>query len=206
MTCLTLAILDKVDDMLRKRLDDAKNLKDHLIDKAGADYLLATTERRIEFEGVKPVQIDFQERQEEEFVALIAEKPVDFGISAYRIYADPFNTPSLVDDERIGDGFIVKAGRLYDMPEDSLRLLRAIRKGAKTEAVFRRDGEESASMDDAAFLARCGPYHPTRQEILAPFQAKGGKTVKLHVLSIGVKNGKITIDNTFKPKTLKLKA
>jgi len=206
MTCLTFALLDKVDDRLRKRLEDDKSLLDHLIDEAGGIFLLATTEKRIDFEGVRPVQVVFRERQDEEFVALLAEKPVDYCMSAYRIYADPFNTPSLIDDKRIGDGFIVKADRPYDIPEDSFRLLVALREGAKIASVFRRDGEESASMNDRLFLARCGPYHPKREEILAPFPAKAAKAIRLHVLSIGVKNGRITVDNTFKQKTVRLKA
>ena len=99
----------------------------------------------------------------------------------------------------------MKADRSYDIPEDSFKLLRAIRKGSKTESIFRRGGEESASMNDRLFLARCGPYHPGREEILAPFQAKATKAVRLHVLSVGVKNGRITVDNTSKPKTVRLR-
>jgi hypothetical protein len=205
MTYITLALLDKVDDALKKRLEDAKSLKDHLIDKAGEDFLLATADRKLEFEGIRPLQLNIQEREKEDLLAVISAADADFSAHAYRIYADPSNTPSLVEDNRVGDGFIVRAGGVYDSPEDNLRLLRAMRGGAKIESVFRRTGEPSAAMSGRIFLARCGPYHPATEEILKPFQAKsGGDAVKAYVISFSVKDGRITVDNTFKPKTVKI--
>lgn len=204
MTCVTLALLGTVDEKLKKRLQDTRALQDHYLGKAGADYLLATSERRLPFEGVTPLQMDAPERASEDYIALISQSPADFSLPAYRIYADPFNTPGLVDDNRIGDGFILRAAGVYDSPEDNLRLLRALKAGAKISAAFRRGGEPSAAMDDRLLLARSGPYHPSEEDILRPFSAKAGKAVKLHVLSFNVKGGKITIDNTFRPKTAKL--
>ncbi len=205
MTCVTLALLDKVDDRLRKRMDDSTVLQDYLIDKAGVDFLLATTEREQTFEGVEPVQLCFQERDEEGLLALIADKPVDYSLPAYRIYADPFNTPGLVDDQQIADGFTLKAGRAYHMPEDSLMLLRALKDDAKVTSAYRRGGFPSAVLSDRILLARHGPYHPRIEDILRPFPTRMKGGVKIHTLPFTVKNGKITVDNTFKPKTVKLK-
>jgi fructose 1,6-bisphosphatase len=203
MTCITFALLEKVDERLGKRMEDSKVLQDHLIGRAGADFLLATTERRTAFDGVKTIQLDVHERQSEDLITLISESEVDFSAPAYRVYADPANTPSLVDDNRVGDGFIIKAGRPYDSPEDNLRLLRALKGGARIESVYRRGGEPSAVIDSRILMARCGPYHPSVDEMLKPFQSKARKAVKLHVLPFNVKNGKITVDNTFKPTVLK---
>jgi hypothetical protein len=204
MTCITLALLDKVDGGLKKRMEDSKVLQDHLIGKAGADFLLATTDRRIAFEGVKPLQIDVRERQPEDLIALISESDVDYSAPVFRIYADPFNTSSLVDDSLTGDGFIIKAGRNFDSPEDNLRLLRAMKAGSRIDSVFRRGGEPTALMDSRIFIARYGSHHPTVEEILKPFQSKARKAVRLHVLPFNVRNGKITVDNTFKPNAVKL--
>jgi fructose 1,6-bisphosphatase len=204
MTCITLALLKEVDERLKKRLEDSTVLLDHLVDEAGENFLLATTEKKTEFEGVNPIQMEFRERANEELIALISGQAVDFSQVAFRIYADPFNTKSLVSDSRIGDGFIVKAGRVFDSPEDNLRLLRAIGDGTRVQSVHRKSGEQSAIMDERLFLARCGAYHPSPEEILRPFGTRAKKGALLHVLSIGLKNGKITVDNTSKTSTVRM--
>jgi hypothetical protein len=205
MTCVTLALLGGVDERLRNRLAESKVLRDHLIGKAGADFLLATTEVPAAFEGVAPLQLTFTERREESLVALIsASGEADFSWAACRTYADPYNTPGLVDDARIGDGFIVRAGRNFDIPEDGLRLLRALKAGGRIDAVFRRDGERSAAMDRRLLLARCGPGHPALEDILTPLKSKAAGARRIHVLPFSLKDGRITVDNTYKPKTVKL--
>jgi hypothetical protein len=80
-----------------------------------------------------------------------------------------------------------------------------VRRGARIEAVYRRSGEPSAVIDDRVYLARCGPYHPKTEEIIKPFQVKDRAAVKLRTLAFNIKNAKITVDNTFKPKTVKMK-
>lgn len=204
MTCITVAILGKVDERLRKRLEDSTHLKDHLISGDKTKFLLATTETKISFDGVDTLQMDIVERQSEDLIALIADRSVDYSLSAYKTYADPFNTPSLVEDQRIGDGFILKADRPYDSPQENLKLLRAIRGGARLTAVHRRSGEVSAVINNRILLARCGPYHPKDEEILKPYDTKAKKTVKLQVISFNIRGGKITVDNTHKPKTVKM--
>ncbi|MFH1055532.1 MAG: fructose 1,6-bisphosphatase [Candidatus Altiarchaeota archaeon] len=200
MTYITLALLGKVDENVRKRIAESTALKDYLIHK---NVLLATSENKVSFEGVTALQMELQERQTEDLIALIAEADVDYSLPAYRIYADPFNTTSLAEDNRVGDGFIIKAGSAYDSPEDNLRLLRALKAGAKITSVHRRSGEISSTMDNRMLLSRCGPYHPLDEEILRPFQGKEKKTVKIQVLAFSVKNGRITVDNTYKPKNVK---
>jgi len=206
MTCITAAILEKVDERLKKRLEETKALKDHLIAKAGkTSFLIATTESRMEFEGIKPIQMQFAERKDEEIILIIAEKGADYSLSAYRVFADPFNTPSLIEDNRIGDGFIVRAGQTtYDTPKDDFKLLSNIKKGERISAVYRRSGEPSAIMDARMMMARCGPYHPKTEEVLRPFDSKAKKAIKAYVVSFAVNGGKITVDNTFKPKTVKI--
>ena len=204
MTCITLAQLGKVDDRLRKRLEDSKALKDHII--LGEKYLLATSDNKVHFEGVDTLELNVQERQHEELIALTAEADVDYSMTAFRIYADPFNTPSLVDDSTIADGFIFKTNRPYDSPEENLKLLRALKSGEKITAVHRRSGELSAVMNKRIMLMRSGQYHPSARELLALFQSKARKATKLQVLAFNIKDGKITIDNTYKPKAVKLPA
>ena len=205
MVCVTIALLDKVDDRLRRRLEDAKELRDHLIGAAGGHFLLASSDKRVPFEGVVPLQMELQERSSEGLIALIAEKEVDFGCYAFHVYADPFNTPGLVDDPRNGDGFIIRAdeGTFYS-PEDNLRLLRAMKGGSRIHAVYRRGGEKSAVIGSRLLLARSGPYHPEAKDILRPFNSKGKRGVMVHVLPFWLKGGKITVDNTFRPKTVRL--
>ena len=204
MTCITLALLGKVDDKLKKRLEDSKTLRDYFIGKAKTNFLLATTETKVGFEGVQALQMEFDERQTEDLIALIAERDVDYSLPVFRIYADPFNTPSLAADNRVGDGFIIKADRPYDSPEGNLKLLRAINSGSKVTATHRRSGEPTAIMNNRILLARCGPHHPKDEEILRPFTTTSRKFIKIHVLAFNVKNGKITVDNTYKPKTVKI--
>ena len=207
MTCISLVLLDGggADRGLERRLEASRLLKDHLIGRAGASFLLTTSDGKLRFEGASPLQLNISERDSEDLIALIAEKDVDFSPQAYRIYCDPFNTPSLVEDNLVADGFILKADTNYDSPEDNLRLLRALKKGAAIEAAYRRGGEPSAAFSRRILLARCGPYHPKTDEVLRPFQqAKGRGGVKLHVLAFSVKNARITVDNTFKPKTARL--
>ncbi len=205
MTSVSLAVLGKVDDGLRRRLEGSGVLRDHLVGRAGCNFLLATSDKPIVYEGVNPVRLDIHERAGgEELLAFIAEEDVDYSWHAYRVYADPCNTPGLVGDERIGDGFIIRAGRPYDSPEDNLRLLRALKAGARVDAVYRRDGESAASMGGRVFIARWGPYHPGLEDFLRPLKAKAADAVKVHVLPFSVKDGKLTVDNTHKPKTGRL--
>jgi len=205
MTCVTIALLEKVDDKLKRKLDGSKVLVDHLILEAGKEkYLLAITGEKTDFEGVKPVQLAFEERPSEELVAVLSVKEVDYSLPAYRIYADPLNTESLVTDGRIGDGFIIKAGKVFDTPEDSLKLLRALKAGARIDGVYKKGGEPSAAMNNRVLLARCGPYHPTVDEILRPFKAKPKKAVDARLVCFSLRNGRMTVDNTYKPKTVKI--
>lgn len=204
MTSIALAVLPEVDEQLEKRLKGSRALLDHLVGKAGSHFLLATTRLRASYDGIKPLQLTMEERVSEDLVALISEHEVDYSLAAYRIYADPFNTESLVSDSKVSDGFIIEADRMYDIPEECYRLLAAIRAGARVKGVFRRGGEASAAMDDRIFLARCGPYHPRTQEVLSAFDGKGRGAKKLHTLAFNVRAGSITVDNTFKPKTVKL--
>jgi len=205
MTSVSLAILGKVDDSLRRRLEDSRALKDYLIGGAGCNFLLATSDKPAVYEGVNPVRLDIHERgEQEELLAFIANEDVDYSGHAYRVYADPFNTPGLVSDARIGDGFIIRAGRPYDSPEDTFRLLRALKAGARVDVVYRRDGEAAAAMDGRVFIARCGPYHPGREDILRPLKAKAEGSTRIQILSFSVKDGRLTVDNTHKPKTGRL--
>ncbi|MBD3388197.1 MAG: fructose 1,6-bisphosphatase [Candidatus Altiarchaeales archaeon] len=205
MTCVSFALLDKADDGMERRIGENKLLQDHLIGREGSDFLLATSEETVMFEGVKTLQMRLDERKSEDLTIIVSEGDVDYSMHSYHAYADPFNTPGLVEDHRIGDGFIFKADRTYDSPEDNLRLLRAIKSGEKVRGVYRKDGIVSALMDSRTFMARTGPFHPTVEDLLKPFKARGKGGVKAHLIAFNVKKGKITVDNTFKPKTVKVR-
>jgi fructose 1,6-bisphosphatase len=201
MVCVSLALLDRVDDGLGRRLEDSPKVRDFLIGKSGVDFLLAVTEDDARFTGVEPLRLRITPRTPENIIALLADEPVDFSIPLYRAYADPFNTRGLISDPDIGDGFIFKTKEgVFHTPEDGLSLLRRLQGGAGVESVLRREGEYAAAADGRLMMARYGRKHPLVEDILRPFPGGNG----LHVLSFSVDDGGITVDNTFKPEDLDL--
>jgi hypothetical protein len=201
MIYVTLAAIDDVDDNTRGRLETETAFTDTLIDKAQTGFLLATSPEKISLEGVEYSQIKLIERDNEQILGVISPHEFNLSLQVFRAYADPFTSPSTVQDEKISDGFIISAGKTYDCPCDSLRLLKAIRDGVRIQAVYRKAGEESLNMSSRTMLSRTGPYHLPADELIGAF--RDSKPPRAGLISFTVKDGKLTVDNTFKPKTIK---
>ncbi len=206
--------LEEVNEGLRSRLSEANTLIDHSIIEGETNWLLATSEREVEFEGVRQNSMEISEREHESFIALVSKEPVDFSNVAFRAYADPVTNPGLVTDKLIGDGFIIEAKTMHDIPQDTFRLARTIREGVHITRAFRMDGEPSAIMDEKILIARIGNKHPSLDLFLSA--AKAGLPpffigpesghVNCDITLFSIKDGAITIDDTFDQKSVEVKA
>ncbi len=204
MVCVSFAVLPKADKGLGGKLKDEPAILDHYVGAAGkTHYLLATTEDEAAFTGLSPLQMCFEERGKEDLIALISQANVNYSMPLFRLYADPLSNKSLVADDRLSSGFTFRAQGIFHTPEDSIRLLRALDSGSKITGVYRREGVSSAVADSRIIVMRAGDYHPPVAEALKAFKGgSDGGAKKLHVVAVTVKSGKISVDNTFKPKAI----
>jgi fructose 1,6-bisphosphate aldolase/phosphatase len=102
-----------------------------------------------------------------------------WNVHLYRAFADPFNTPSLVVDPDVREGFrfAVAGGDApgpYDLPADTYRFLASAGgDGARVnELVSRATGEVAAvasSGSDPVLIVRCGLPFPAVEEVLEAF-------------------------------------
>lgn len=94
----------------------------------------------------------------------------------YRAFGDPFNTPSLIDDDVVGRGFSFASsdGGCFELPEDAYRLLKATGRGTEkvVRVTSRATGEVAAavsSRSDPVLLVRCSRPFPSVEEVLEAF-------------------------------------
>ena len=98
-----------------------------------------------------------------------------WNVHLFRAFADPFNTPSLVADARLREGFAFRLddGEGFDLPGDTYRLLAAAgRGGCIREVVSRSTGEVAAVASDGpdpVLIVRCGGLFPAVEEVLEAF-------------------------------------
>ncbi|MCL4341142.1 MAG: fructose-1,6-bisphosphatase [Candidatus Thermoplasmatota archaeon] len=112
---------------------------------AGQDLLKDSFSGNIKGMGPGVAEMEINPRKSEPFIVYMMDKtePGAFNYPIYKMFADPFNTPGLVIDTNMHEGFkfevwdIVEAKRIYmDCPENTYDLLALI--GSKSRYVIKR--------------------------------------------------------------------
>jgi fructose 1,6-bisphosphate aldolase/phosphatase len=133
----------------------------------------------------KPLAVDGAEltltaRESEPVLCFFSDRAEagSWNVHLYRAFADPFNTPSLVADTQLREGFRFRlegpdAARDYELPADTYQLLAAAGGGARVrEVVARSTGAIAAVASagrDPVLIVRCGPPFPAVEEVLEAF-------------------------------------
>lgn len=162
---------------------------------AGQDILKETFSGNLKGMGPGYAEMEFEERKSEPVVIFMADKtePGAWNLPLYKIFADPFNTPGLVIDPHMHDGFrflvedVVKEREVFfDSPEDIYDLLVLITTPGRyvVQAVYKKTGEIVActstqrlalmagryvGKDDPVMIIRGQHGLPAIGEILEPF-------------------------------------
>lgn len=91
-------------DAFIKATETAKKLK---LYGAGQDLLKDSFSGNLKGMGPGVAELEFEERKSEPIAAFMMDKtePGAFNLPMYKIFADPFNTPGLVIDPNMHDGF-----------------------------------------------------------------------------------------------------
>jgi fructose 1,6-bisphosphate aldolase/phosphatase len=163
---------------------------------AGQDLLVDAFSGNIKGMGPGAAEMEFVERTSEPILVFMADKtsPGAWNIPFYKIFADPFNTPGLVIDTKMHEGFIfsihdaIEGKHIeFKTPEESYDLLMFL--GAPNrfvvESVRPRHGTEVAAVasttkmaliagryvgkDDPVMLVRCQSGLPAVGEVTEAF-------------------------------------
>jgi fructose 1,6-bisphosphate aldolase/phosphatase len=162
---------------------------------AGQDMLADAFSGNVRGMGPGVAEMEFAERDSDPVLIFMADKtgPGAWNFYLYKIFADPFNTPGLVIDPSLHDGFVFevhdlvgKRKILFTCPEETYSLLAYI--GAPSryviKNVFKRDGTIAASTstqrlnmiagryvgkDDPVMIVRAQSGFPSMGEVLEPF-------------------------------------
>jgi fructose 1,6-bisphosphate aldolase/phosphatase len=162
---------------------------------AGQDLLCDAFSCNVKGMGPGVAEIEFEERKSDPLIAFMADKtePGAWNYFLYKMFADPFNTPGLVIDPQMHDGFIfevhdVKLKRKvrFRTPEEIHSLLAYIGAPSRyvVKYVWRKDGLIGASTstqrlsliagryvgkDDPVMLVRAQNGLPAVGEVIEPF-------------------------------------
>ncbi len=130
---------------------------------------------------VDGVELGLDVRDSEPVLCFLSDKagPGSWNVHLYRMFADPFNTPALVADSRLAEGFAFAAKNglprhEFDLPADLYRFL-ALARSPGTSVVEVRSkatGEIAAvasSGKDPVLVVRCGSPFPSVEEVLEAF-------------------------------------
>jgi fructose 1,6-bisphosphate aldolase/phosphatase len=162
---------------------------------AGQDMLADAFSGNVKGMGPGVAEMEFEERASDPVLVFMADKtePGAWNFFLYKIFADPFNTPGLVIDPSMHNGFVFevhdtieKRRIFFQTPEESYNLLAYI--GAPSryviKGVARKDGVHAASTstqrlnlmagryvgkDDPVMIVRGQSGLPAVGEILEPF-------------------------------------
>jgi fructose 1,6-bisphosphate aldolase/phosphatase len=131
--------------------------------------------------GLAGVELALAARDSEPVLCFFSDKaePGSWNVHLYRAFADPFNTPSLVSDASLREGFryVVVGGDapgVYDLPSDLYRFLSSAGSdGAKVVSVTSKATGEVAAVAsagaDPVLIVRCGDPFPAVEEVLEAF-------------------------------------
>ena len=176
-------------------LECAKLAKEMKLYGAGQDLLADAFSGNVKGMGPGVAEMEFEERGSDPLLVFMADKtePGAWNFFLYKIFADPFNTPGLVIDPSMHDGFVFevhdlieKRKILFRAPEETYSLLAYI--GAPSryviKYVWRKDGIIAASTstqrlnmmagryvgkDDPVMLVRAQSGFPSVGEVIDPF-------------------------------------
>jgi fructose 1,6-bisphosphate aldolase/phosphatase len=125
-----------------KATEMAKKLK---LYGAGQDLLKDSFSGNLKGMGPGVAELEFEERKSEPLAAFMMDKtePGAFNLPIFKIFADPFNTPGLVIDPNMHDGFVFEIWDVINhkkvflkTPEETYDILALI--GSKTRYVIKR--------------------------------------------------------------------
>lgn len=163
---------------------------------AGQDLLSDSFSGNVKGMGPGVAEFEFEERKSEPIVVFMADKcsPGAWNLPLYKIFADPFNTPGLVIDTAMHEGFSFEIVDIYEnkaiklnCPEELYDLLMFIGAHEKymITKIFRRSDNEIAAVastqklsliagryvgkDDPVCIVRSQSGFPAVGEILEPF-------------------------------------
>ncbi len=162
---------------------------------AGQDLLSDAFSGNVKGMGPGVAEIEFEERKSDPVLCFMADKtePGAWNYFLYKIFADPFNTPGLVIDPTMHEGFVfevhdvMKKRRVkFSTPEEIYNLLAYI--GAPSryviKYVWKKDGTVAASTstqrlsliagryvgkDDPVMIIRAQSGFPAVGEVVEPF-------------------------------------
>jgi len=153
-------------DVFIKCADVAKKMK---LYGAGQDILSTAFSGNVKGMGPGVAELVFEERGSDSVLVFMADKtePGAWNYFLYKIFADPFNTPGLVIDPGMHDGFIFevhdvieKRRILFKTPEETYDLLAYI--GAPSRYVIKgitkKDGTPAASTSTQRLNLMAGRY------------------------------------------------
>ncbi|MGC8565621.1 MAG: fructose-1,6-bisphosphate aldolase/phosphatase [Thermoplasmata archaeon] len=129
-------------DTFKAATEIAKSLK---LYGAGQDLLKDAFSGNVRGLGPGIAELEFEERKGEPVIAFMMDKtePGAFNLPIYKIFGDPFNTPGLIIDPTMHDGFIFEVWDIMEhkrvyikTPEELYDLLALI--GAKSRYVIKR--------------------------------------------------------------------
>ncbi|MEM0127974.1 MAG: fructose-1,6-bisphosphate aldolase/phosphatase [Thermoplasmatales archaeon] len=108
-------------DAFLKATEVAKKLK---LYGAGQDLLKDSFSGNLKGMGPGIAEMEFEERKSEPVVAFMMDKtePGAFNLPIFKMFADPFNTPGLIIDPAMHDGFIFE---IWDVVAHKKMMLRA---------------------------------------------------------------------------------
>ena len=131
----------------------AKSLK---LYGAGQDMPADAFSENVRGMGPGVAEMEFEERGSDPVMVFMADKsePGAWNFYLYKIFADPFNTPGLVIDPSLSEGFVFEVHDLvgkrritFSCPEESYHLLACIGVPSRyvIRHVFKKDGTIAAS-------------------------------------------------------------
>ena len=150
-------------------LEAAEIAKERGFYGAGQDLLKDAFSGNIRGMGPGIAEMSFEERKSEPLLVFACDKtsPSAFNLPMYRIFGDPFNTPGLVIDPKLNQGFRfevmdIKENKkvILDLPEETYQLLALIGNYSRysVKRVYRKDGEIAAVISTEKLSLIAGEY------------------------------------------------
>jgi len=176
-------------------LECTKIAKELKLYGAGQDMLADAFSGNVRGMGPGVAEMEFEERGSDPVMVFMADKtePGAWNFYLYKIFADPFNTPGLVIDPSLHDGFVFEVHDLvekrkvrFSCPKESYSMLAYI--GAPSryviKHVYKKDGTIAAATstqrlnmlagryvgkDDPVMIVRAQSGFPAIGEVVEPF-------------------------------------